>query len=296
MPTARWWKSFYARERDALGARGLDRLFDQAEALPVGAGSLVFPHTRLVARDGTPAALHAVAAALAVVRSGASEVLAVGVLHGAREADAELVARARAGDDDARGALRRVHGRGAPLDAGHADEEFSLDAFAALLEAAARREGRAAPRLIARYPFLTGADPETLPGFDELAGIAERGATLVATADMLHHGAGYGTPPEARMPLHDTATLRRARETVDALAASLARGSFAEHERLATGARSDFRDAGPVFAALARARGEVCARVGRVDLVDYADVLGADEPTWVAAALATVGRTAERIT
>lgn len=285
MPTAKWWKSFYERERDALGPGGLERLLDESEDVPAPAGAIVFPHTRLVARDGRPSALHAVAAARAVVQSGADEVLAIGVLHGARAEDAEVVARARSGDAAARTALRRVHGPGAPFDAGHADEEFSLDAFSALLEAAARRAGRTPPRLHARYPFLTGDDPETLPGFGELAAIAERGGMLVATADMIHHGAGYGTPPEQRMALRDPETSRRARETIGELMGLLADGAYAEHELRAAAVRSDFRDAGPVFAALAERRGERVPHVEVVGLVDYADVLGAEDPTWVAAAL-----------
>jgi hypothetical protein len=52
--------------------------------------------------------------------------------------------------------------------------------------------------------------------------------------------------------------------------------------------RSDFRDAGPVFAALAAARGATAATIRALRLVDYADALGAEQPTWVAGALVAI--------
>jgi hypothetical protein len=280
MKSARAWKTFYAQERRELGDRGLLCLLDDAEPLAAPAKGMIFPHTRLA----TSGALCA-AAALSAVRSGADEVLAIGVLHGAREADAESVQRARAGDPDARAALRRVHGPGAPHDTGHAEEEFSLDGFSALIEAAARREGRSAPRLILRYPFLTGADPRDLPGWDEIDRALDRGAALVATADMIHHGAGYGTPPADR--LEGDRALEFARSTTLDLTARLAAGDYEGHERRASEVRSDFRDAGPVFASLLRSRGGFAPALRSLQLVDYADVFGAEKPTWVAAALFT---------
>jgi hypothetical protein len=292
--SAKQWKAFYAGERKALGAEGIARLLDAAEPLvatsaPTStAAALVFPHTRLE----TSGALVA-AAALAVVRSGAEEVLALGVLHGARERDAEPVQRARAGDPEAIAALRRVHGAGAPGDEGHAEEEFSLDGFAALIEGAARREGRRAPRLLARYPFLTGAAPESLPGFGELARALERGAALVATADMIHHGAGYGTPEAARLDRRSEAALGFARAAIEDLLALLDMGDFAGHERRCAEVRSDFRDAGPVFAHLAQGRGARRPALFELCLVDYAGVLDAEEPTWVAAAFAGFGGAAQ---
>lgn len=127
MKTALAWKRFYEAERESLGEAGVAERLERAPdaALPPR-GALVFPHTKLAVSGHLVAA-----AARAVVRSGADEVLAIGVLHGAREEDAALVARARRGEPDAVAALRRVHGVGAPGDDGRADEEFSLDGFAA---------------------------------------------------------------------------------------------------------------------------------------------------------------------
>jgi len=285
--TARAWKEFYAAERAQLGAAGLERLLDRAPEVALEPrGALVFPHTRLESSGELVAAV-----ALACVRARVPEVLALGVLHGAREADAALVARARAGEPEACAQLRRVHVPGDPGEASepqdHTSEEFSLDGFAALLELAARREGRAPPRLRRRFPFLVGERPADLPGLDELRALRARGAALVATADPIHHGRGYGTP--------EAACLEPASETTRALArAKVARGfellaardhaAFLEH---CAREKSDFRDPGPVLAELL---GEAPwrARVVALALVDYARALEAPPPTWVAGALVAI--------
>ncbi len=108
MKNAAQWKQFYAEERATLGQVGLGARLDRAPdvARPPG-GALVFPHTRLSVSGDLTAAV-----ARAVVRSGAPEVLALGVLHGGVQSRAEEVARARAGDLAARSALRRVHPAG----------------------------------------------------------------------------------------------------------------------------------------------------------------------------------------
>ena len=196
MKSAREWKEFYARERVELGEAGLIALLDRARVVEAPErGALVFPHTRLEASGELAAA-----AALAVVRAGCDEVLALGILHGARDADQELVRRAREGAPSARAALRRVHGPDTPNDGGHWTEEFSLDGFIALVELAAKRERRKPPRIVQRYPFLGGERPAELAGADELRERVARGAVLVATADPIHHGAGYGAREEDRLP------------------------------------------------------------------------------------------------
>jgi hypothetical protein len=228
------------------------------------------------------------AVARAVVRSGADAVLALGVLHGARDADAELVKRARSGQPDALAALRRVHGPGAPGDAGHWSDEYSLDGFAAMLALAAKREGCAAPRIVARYPFLVGDDPSTLPGLDEVARVAERAGAIVATTDAVHHGTGYGTPERDRRSDRDDATHAWARDRIDAQLGALARGDFAHFQSLCADVRSDFRDDGPVLATLLRGRGSMRAEIHALDLVDYSEALAEPPPTWVAAMLASI--------
>jgi len=277
LKTAAQWKTFYAEERAALGDVGIGERFDRAASvtLPAG-GALVFPHTRLAISGDLTAAV-----ALAAVRSGAREVLALGVLHGGLQAEAAKVARARTGDAAARSALRRVYAGSDPFCA----EEFSLDNFEFLLGLAARREGVAIPQLHARFPFLTGDDPASLPGLMEVEEFAAR-MPVVATTDPLHHGVGYGTPEGQRRALRDEASVTWARACIQTQLDLLARGDWAGFARLAADARSDFRDVGPVLGHLLRGKaGEVLD----LRLVDYAETLGAEEPTWVAAPLMRVG-------
>ncbi len=280
MPSALWWKVFYQQERAGLGEAGLLALLDRAPPIELPPrGALIIPHTRLEVSGALIAA-----AANAVVRAGADEILAIGVLHGAREADAEMVARARAGDAPAVAELRRVHGAGVDGDAGCWTEEFSLDAFTKLVDLAARRAGRTPPRIIARYPFLVGDHPDDLPGLDELRRLHERGVPIIATADPIHHGVGYGTPIEARRARTASDTINWARSNVEEAFTLLARRDYPAFLDHAASTRSDFRDAGPVLVALLD--GQLEARVHDLVSVDYAPALGAEEPTWVAAALA----------
>jgi hypothetical protein len=293
--SARAWKEYYARERAQLGSAGLQGLLDRARALPLPKkGALVFPHTRLEASGELVAA-----AALAVVRSGCDEVLALGILHGCREADAELVRRAREGAPSARAALRRVHGPGVAGDAGYWTEEFSLDGFVALVEAAAAREGKKPPRITSVYPFLVGEHPADLPGADELRARVEKGAALVATADPIHHGAGYGAREEDRLPLEDPQTLEFARWTIERGFQLLASRDFGGFLRHASEVKSDFRDCGPLMTWLLgpsgppassralSARPPLEMEILDLMLVDYSKALEAPAPTWVAGALAS---------
>jgi hypothetical protein len=277
MKTAAQWKRFYADERERLGEIGLAQRLDAASEIepPTPTCALVFPHTLASASGELTAAV-----ARAVVRSGASEVLALGVLHGARERDADLVRRARSGDRDALAPLRRVH----DASDAYCAEEFSLDAFDVFLRLAARREGRAVPRVLARFPFLAGDDPASLPGLDELAVLAAR-MPIVATTDPIHHGAGYGTPEGERLSERDETTAGWARDCIGKQLALLAQGRFADFAALANAVRSDFRDNGPVLATLLRRTAAPAGELLALRLVDYAEVLAAESPTWVAAPL-----------
>jgi hypothetical protein len=265
------WKRFYADERAALGEAGLRRLLDEAPAmsLPAG-GALGFPHTLLRVTGGMVAAV-----ARAVVEAGADRVLAIGVLHGGREADHDAIAQARAGAPDALRAFRRVHGPDLPGDEGRWAEEFSLDGFAALLALAAAAVGRRPPTLVDRYPFLVG-DPTTLPGRDALLVDAD---AVVVTTDPMHHGIGYGTPPTELLPT------RVAAPALAAQLADLGHGRWTAFATRCAAVRSDFRDAGP---ALATRVGPFDATIHELVCVDYAGVLEGGAPTWVAAGRFTV--------
>ena len=284
MLTAREWKTYYARERESLGEAGLRACLDRAPVLDLPAGgALIFPHTRL-----DPSGALAAAAALAVLRSGREQVLALGVLHGARQTDADLVRRARDGEPAPRRALRRVHGPGAPGDAGHWTDEFSLDAFCALLDLAATRAGVRPPRVVCRYPFLVGATPADLPGIDELQTLVAGGAALVGTADPIHHGIGYGTPVPGCLSLDDARTQQVAEETIRTHLGLLAARDFSRFQSHCAEIRSDFRDTGPVLTALLSSFSDLHPTLHALALVDYSEILQIPAPTWVAGALASL--------
>jgi len=244
VPTSAWWKEFYAREREGLD---LDALLDAAPEIEFpGRGALVFPHTRL-AVTGTMVA--AVARAAARVRR---EVLAIGVLHGVRGPG------------------------GIHEETGLACDEFSLDGFRALYGRACAREGIPA-RCVARYPLEVGDRPDDLPGLDDLRRRAVS-SLVVATADPIHHGVGYGTPEARDETLAETTA--HARACVEEQLGALARGDFSEFARLCARDRSDFRNAGPVVAALFP---QATWTLDDFTLVDYSHILGSARPTWVAA-------------
>jgi len=270
------WKTFYAHEREKLGEVGIAERLDRAPevTLPEG-GALVFPHTMLSVTGHLTAAV-----ARAVVRSGADEVLALGVLHGGRRNQADLVRRARGGEQAARQALRKIHAGDDPF----CGEEFSLDNFAAFLGLAARREGKQPPRVHAFYPFLVGDDPERLPGIADVSKLAER-MPVVGTTDPIHHGNGYGTALEALRREKDEATLAWARECIQTQLDLIAKGQWPAFARLCAEVRSDFRDVGPVLGWLSRRGGAPEGSIVELHLVDYAEVLDADAPTWVAGPL-----------
>jgi hypothetical protein len=275
--TARRWRGFYADERARLGGAGLTRLLDEASSVTLDARAVaVFPHTRLSTSGRMAAAI-----ARAVVAARPTELVALGVLHGARAADAALVARARAAEPEALATLRRVHDETSP----YVSDEFSLDGFVALLELAAARDGVAPPRVLRRFPFLVGAQVDDLPGIEELLALRARGVPFVATCDPIHHGVGYGTAPESLRAPEAHATRASARARVEGQLAALTRGDLQDFLARCAEDRSDFRDVGVVVARLF-AGGDFA--VDELELVDYADVLQAPAPTWVAGARARV--------
>jgi hypothetical protein len=269
MRSAADWKDYYARERDCLGLAGLAALINQPppRPWPDTPTAAVFPHTRLRDSGDMTAAV-----ARAVIQSNAEIVLAIGVLHGV---------------DRTNEALRGIH---RPDDAICAFE-FSLDNFRALLAVAAERMGRPMPRLIERYPLVSGATPGDLSGVDELHDWIARGAALVATADPIHHGVGYGTPTNEQRKLDDPVTTDWVRHEITAAHDRLCRGDYAAFLDDCQRIRSDFRDAGPVVAMLLGASADRPLKHMLLDLrlIDYSAALAAAEPTWVCACLFQIG-------
>ena len=198
---------------------------------------VIFPHTRAEVTGE-----YVAAAAKAVADSGADEVLAIGVLHGNPSPE------------------RRVH-----LPSDVTKDEFSLDAFEALLAIANPKI-----RIHERYPLHVGTTPSDLEGIDEVARLAER-MPVVATCDPIHHGEGYGDPPEKTCD---------AASAIDTQLRALFAHDYAAFQGECARVRSDFKNAGPVLAhVLGRATFEVVA----LERVDYTQVFGA--PCWVAGAL-----------
>ena len=276
MDSAADWKQFYADERRRLGPGALLAMVDEATPLDLReGGAIVIPHTRIEVTGDQIAA-----AVATVLASGVDRVLALGVLHGARREDRGRVAAARAGDAEARAELRGVH-----REDGLASEEFSLDGFLEMLSLATERAGRAV-EVVCRYPFLVGDDPESLDGLDELERLVADGALLVATTDPIHHGHAYGTAPADCLDADDPATTANARAAIDDQLAALADHRFGDFQALTELHHSDFRDTGPAVALLVRRA--MAPNVHDLSLVDYAQVLGAASPSWVAGALITV--------
>jgi hypothetical protein len=276
---AREWKEFYAREREALGEQGLRDLVERAPSVEARrGGALIFPHTRL-----RESGLMVAAVARAVVQSGATEVLALGVLHQGRREDATLIARARAGDAGATATMRRVHGAGVQGDERRWTDEYSLDNFCALVHAAASAAAVAPPTIVARFPFLVGSAPHSLTGIDELHALVARGTLVVATTDPVHHGVGYGTPDDELRAISEPSTIAYARECAAKGFELLAERRYDEFARHAAACRSDFRDNGPVLRAVLSS--DLAPEIHGVTLVDYAATLRAPPPTWVAATL-----------
>ena len=144
-----------------------------------------------------------------------------------------------------------------------------------------RRGGRA-PELIERYPFLTGPNPETLEGIEELREIA-RDAVVVSTADHCHHGIGYGHSRHQAL-YWDEQGVSRVRRIIEEGLTMLDEGRIADYlDHSATIAKSDWRDAGPIVHHLL---GPLRSTV--LDLVpsDFAkSIYQAPAPTWCAGAL-----------
>ena len=224
--------------------------------------------------------------ARAIIESGMDRVLAIGVLHGGREEDSHDVARARAGDETAVKALRGIHGPGAPDDRGIWTEEFSLDNFKHFVNRTAELYARRPPEIIERYPFLTGTDPLSLPGFDELRQLRDSGVLIVATADPIHHGIGYGMAAGDSLDEQDPNTITIARSWIEEAMSTLVERDYDRFLQNADRVKSDFRHSGPVLRELVAMREEIGIRDLR--LVDYSDVLISEAPTWVAGALMTL--------
>ena len=263
-----------------LGREGAHRLLDAgrawdlADVLRAG-GAIVFPHASYeVCGHHVAAAVHA------CLDCGADSILALGVLHARTDELDEARARVAAGGDPRLESCGGIQGPGAALPRDDWREEFSLVHFEHLLHEATLRRGVRAPRVVARYPYLAGGCPERLRGIEELETLA-KSAAVVATADPMHHGIGYGDPKESAQP-PDERGLAHARREIQRGFDLAGAGRFAEFQRHCIETRSDARDVGQVLGHLC---GRFQARI--LDLLgdDMSGPYSAPAPTWVACSL-----------
>ena len=269
----------YADEHSALGEEGTLRLLDEGRKWDLSAtlnagGVLMFPHAG-VAECG-----HQIAAVVnACLDSGAGRVLLVSVLHALTDELEAARVRVAQGADPNQEPLRGIQGPGLP---GSDDwrSDHVLYSFRHLWQAETKRRGIAGPQVIERYPYLAGGRPDTLPGIEELEHIA-RDAVIISTSDPVHHGIGFGDPPEKALAPEEGG-LEYARQLIEEGIELLERGDYWGYNQHCVRARNDARDAGQVFRYLC---GPLEGRILDLTSSDTTELYNAPAPTWVAAAL-----------
>jgi hypothetical protein len=271
--------ALYHAEHATLGESGtlakLDaaRQWDFAPTLRAG-GVVVFPHT-----NPLDCGIQTAAAVNACLDSGANRVVVISVLHAFSPEMETARIRVAAGEDPAGWPYWGIQGPGI---AGREEwrGDHALLTFRHFWAAETKRRGIAGPQVIERYPYLVGGQPERLPGIQELARLAED-AVIVSTADSFHHGLGYGDPPDYARALHDGG-IELAHRMIEEGLEILGRGDYPGYMRHCVQARSDARDAGPVFRLL---RGAMQGRIVNMTYSDATALYRQPPPTWVAGAL-----------
>ena len=315
------WKTYYAREWTTPGAARqvagwVAERPDEALVGAVARGAILsFPHTALRYAGALQASILRV-----LYGAGVRRVLALGVVHGgvvpavrvAQDTAASPAERREAFNAASGGFLAAPSAADTPLGRaplwtvpdgsglvrrtadGMLRDEFSLDSFLALSAAFAANRGSDAIPVLPLYVGVT-RDPET-GAFDVaerlaqwLRDVARAGTAIVATGDLVHCGAHYGSPLSAfgcRDASDAEPVLRREVESV--LVAAL-RGDLDLAYRLSTERlRSDQREILPVLAGVVGPRG--ACRLLHFSLSDYAPILDVPPPCCVASALVQFDR------
>ena len=269
------YNQFSSAELEATLARG--SAWNLASTLKRG-GIVTFPHVHF--RDCAPIVAAAVQACL---DSGADQVLAFGVLHPfmaeAEKARIRVQSQQNRPEDEP---LRGIFGTDLPdRDPKTWKKDHSLYDFKRLLIDAANIRGIKAPKVIERYPHLTGAHPQTMPGINELKSIA-KDSVIVSSADHCHHGLGYGfSPQEVYFP--DEQGIAAIRHKIETALHYLDKGDYLAYMKdcfLVT--HSDWRDAGPIIHYI---RDGLETSVLNIVASDFTELYGAPPPTWVAGCL-----------
>lgn len=271
--------ALYQGELVELGERGTLEMLDAARQWDFAPtlqsrGVVVFPHT-----NPFDSGLHTAAAVNGCLDSGADRVIVISVLHAFTQEMEQARIQVAAGADPSRWSFWGIQGPGiAGRDEWRGDH--ALLCFRHFWAAETKRRGIRGPELIERYPYLVGGKPDRLPGIDELARLAEN-AVIISTADALHHGLGYGDPPE--QSYHpDAEGLAFARRTLEEGIEILGRGDYPGYLQHCLRAKSDARDAGPVFRFVS---GTLHGRIVDLQYSDATALYRQPPPTWVAAAL-----------
>ena len=267
----------YRLEHEALGDAGTYAILDEARTWDLSptlsnGGVITFAHVN-VADCG----LHVAAAVNAALDSGADTVLAISVLHAFTE-EMELARR----DVSSLGGSPSDHPtwgiQGPGLD--FRDEwegDHAMRSLRHFWEAETRRRGIFDWRLVERYPFLAGGEPESLPNVDEVALLAQS-AVIVATGDQFHHGIGYGMSPEDSLPI-EPGGLDAARASMEEGIALVAAGDYRGYDQHSVRARSDDRDATQLYTLL---RGPLHGQLLDIAYSDATGLYDAPPPTWAA--------------
>ena len=139
---------------------------------------------------------------------------------------------------------------------------------------------RHAPKVYERYPYLAAGNPQNMPGIDELARLMED-AVVVSTADLFHHGIGYGDAVANAFD-HDEGGLAHAKTMIEAGIRILEQGDYWAYNLHCVESKSDARDTGQVYRYL---RGPMQGGVLDISYTDSSELYDQPKPTWVAGAL-----------
>ncbi|MGH3651020.1 MAG: hypothetical protein ACRDU9_09975, partial [Acidimicrobiia bacterium] len=267
----------YQREHEELGDDGTYAILDEARRwdmsqILAGGGVVTFAHVN-VADCGA----HVAAAVNGALDSGTDTVLAISVLHAFTE-EMELARRdvSSAGGSPSSHPTWGIQGPGIEF-----REEWrgdhALRSLRHFWEAETRRRGITNRRLVERYPFLAGGNPQDLPNIDEVVGLAEN-AVIVATGDQFHHGIAYGTPEDEALHIEPDG-LDAARRSMEAGIELIDAGDYRGYDHHCVIAKSDDRDAAQLYRFL---RGPLRSTLLDIGYSDATELYDQPAPSWAA--------------
>lgn len=238
-------------------------------------GALIFPHSNIeICGIQTASVVHS------CLNSKPDKVLVLGVLHALTEELNDARKRVAYGGDPSKEKFWGIQGPGIE---GREEwkNEFSLLNFLFLWKEELKRRKIHGPELIVRYPYLAGGRPDKMPGIEELKEVMTGNTIIIATADLFHHGIGYGDPTDASL-YPEEGGLKLAEMTIRKGFEILSSGRYSEYNHFSVKSKSDARDVGQILRYLI---GPFRAHI--IDIVsdDMSEAYDRPAPTWVAGAL-----------